>query len=627
MIRARVAGALVAVGVTIGSSGVAGQDLEMLSKRSGIPLPQAYYQQIRQDPDFYEFERALFNRVEPGRTAASGDVTIPVVLILFADSPEQPVVTRDMVHESLFTGPAARGTITESYLEMSRGALTVRGETYGWLRSSLTLAEVMGTSNGLGSDGRVGEYFVEALDELDATVDFAQYDNDGPDGVANSGDDDGVVDVVTFEYLEVAASCGGPAIWPHRSRMESRTGEMYLTDDLGIGGDPIYIQDYITQSASDCGGNVVQDASVITHEFGHALGLPDYYHWIDFEAGPFGRRWVMGCWALMAAGSWGCGPVTEERAPFGPTHMMAYSKEELGWVDYFEIGEVWNEEVILDPMVTSGQPLRIQLDETGEEALIAEYRTLTGFDDELPGAGVLLYKYNANGFRRPDPTGNDPYLLTMLEQDQNMSLRLMATENGSRGEIGDAWGVGGVSSRSLNADTEPLLRLNNGAWPSVVVHEVYAEGDQARLVISTGRTPTLVQPSEAFEVTQVRTFSAPARIAGGRGPYTGVGELPEGFSLQPVGDELFLVGSLRDVGPYQYSFAVRDVNGATSNEVTIEVSAPTEWAVEVASLLQQFLASDAEALTPGELDYLDEVGNDNGRYDVGDLRRWLREND
>ncbi len=26
------------------------------------------------------------------------------------------------------------------------------------------------------------------------------------------------------------------------------------------------------------------------------------------------------------------------------------------------------------------------------------------------------------------------------------------------------------------------------------------------------------------------------------------------------------------------------------------------------------------------LDYLDEVGNDNGRYDVGDLRKWLRDN-
>jgi hypothetical protein len=35
--------------------------------------------------------------------------------------------------------------------------------------------------------------------------------------------------------------------------------------------------------------------------------------------------------------------------------------------------------------------------------------------------------------------------------------------------------------------------------------------------------------------------------------------------------------------------------------------------------------SDDEPLTPGELDYLDSVGNQNGSYDVGDLRKWLRE--
>jgi hypothetical protein len=48
--------------------------------------------------------------------------------------------------------------------------------------------------------------------------------------------------------------------------------------------------------------------------------------------------------------------------------------------------------------------------------------------------------------------------------------------------------------------------------------------------------------------------------------------------------------------------------------------------VELGSLVQSFLQSGAEPLTPGELDYLDEVGNANGRYDVGDLRKWLREN-
>ena len=273
------------------------QDIQAAAARRGIQLPESYFQSIQQTPDLYEFERALFNRVTPDRTSAFGEVRLPVVLALFSDSPAQPHITREMVQASLFDGPSERGTITESYLEMSRDALTVTGDVYGWARSTLTMAQVVGTEQSLGADARVRQYIIEALTELDPSIDFAVYDNDGPDGLANSGDDDGFVDVITIEFLEISASCGGPAIWPHRSVVRTSSGDPFETDDLGISGEPILVLDYITQSASDCEGESVQDASVITHEFGHALGLPDWYHWIDFSSGPYGRRWVMGCWA------------------------------------------------------------------------------------------------------------------------------------------------------------------------------------------------------------------------------------------------------------------------------------------------------------------------------------------
>ncbi|MDA1102039.1 MAG: M6 family metalloprotease domain-containing protein [Gemmatimonadetes bacterium] len=622
--RAAVCIAIAALVVSAFASEAAGQDIETASRLRGIPLPEAYFRQVRADPTLYEFKHGLFGRAEVGRTAAQGEVRLPVVLALFADSPQEPHITREMVQAALFSGPAERGTITQAYLEMSRGALDVGGDVYGWARGSLTMAQVVGTDRGFGPDARIAEYLTEALDSIDGEVDFSQYDNDGPDGVANSGDDDGFVDVITFEYLEVAASCGGPAIWPHRSSLQGRTGEPYKTDDLGISGDTIFVQDYITQSAAACSGDVVQDAAVITHEFGHALGLPDYYHWIDSSLGPYGRRWVMGCWALMAAGAWGCGPVTEVRTPFGPTHMMAHSKWTLGWLDYLEVGEVWNEEIILDPTETTGMALRVPLDSDGNEFLIAEFRDLIGFDAQLPGAGVLLYQQDLTASRYPNPTSGNPYFLTMLEQDGNGSLLKLAAEGGSRGEIGDAWGVGGVSGK-LNAETTPRLRRTNGARTPVVVHEVYVDGPKARLIISTGRTPRLIPPAEPFEVTQVRTFAEPVRIAGGTGPYTGVGTLPAGLSLEAAGDELLLVGSVREAGPHEYSYAVRDALGQVSDVIAVVLNAPTEWTVSVVNLLQRFLLSSEEPLTPGELAYLDDRGNGNGQYDIGDLRKWLRE--
>ena len=616
-------GAVLTALLTCGQA-VVGQDIEALAASRGIQLPGAYFRQVQEHPGFYEFERALFNRVEIGQTAARGEVRLPVVLSLFSDSPEDPLISREMVQAALFSGPAEHGTITDSYLEMSRGVLNVGGDVHGWVRSSLTMLEVVGLDRGFGSDARIGEYLLEALNAVDADVDFSVYDNDGPDGVANSGDDDGFVDVIVFEYLEVAASCGGPAIWPHRATIQGRTGTAYETDDVGVGGGPIFVQDYITQSASACSGDVVQDAAVITHEFGHALGLPDWYHWIDLDLGPYGRRWVLGCWALMAAGSWGCGPVTDDRAPFGPTHMIGYSKERLGWVEYLDPGEVWNQEFVLGPAEFDGSVMRIPLDDQGAEFLWMEFRAQVGFDEQLPGSGVLMYKQDENASRRPDPASSDPYFLQMIEQDANSSLRKMAAEGGSRGEIGDAWGV--ETGRKLNGETTPSLRLADGSWATTMVHEVWVDGDEAHVVLSTGLQPKLFGLAPAVEVMKVRTFSIPLRIAGGRGPYEGVGDdLPVGFSLAVSGDELVLVGSLTGAGPVEVDLAVRDSEARVSESTSITISAPLEWEVEIEHLLQRFLQTDGDPLTPAELAYLDTVGNGNGGYDVGDLRKWLRD--
>jgi M6 family metalloprotease-like protein len=595
------------------------------------PLPD--YELIGGPPSMFRqssagtaFERALFRRTGALQGPVAGEISIPVVLILFRDSPEAPHIAATDVQGSLFDGPSERGTITESYREMSLGALTVRGDTYGWVRSDLSLSEVMGAQGSLVGE-RTGEFFREALSEIDADVDFTLYDNDGPDGIANSGDDDGYVDIITFEYLEVAMSCGGPAIWPHRSRLSARGGE-FVTDDVGVNGDTIRILDYITQSATDCSGQNVQDAGVISHEFGHVLGLPDWYHWVYPDLGPEGRRWVLGCWALMAAGSWGCGPVGSNREPYGPSHMIGLSKSRLGWITPIDPGEVWSDTLELSPIQTSGQALRIPLQPGGGEYLWIEFRDTVGFDHALPTAGVLMYKEHAFldlGYK-PDPTTTDPYPVMLLEQDANRGLLRITPEGGNRGEAGDAWGVGGAGRR-LNALTSPELRMTSGQWTSVQIHDVVVEGDKARIVLSTGSTPVLVEPAEPLALDPVRSFSAAVKIFGGRGPYTGeVTDGPGSYGFESGGDEIFLVGSLREGETRDVTFSARDATGRVSNSVTVTLVAEGEWTVTLDGLLQSLLATDAEPLTADELDYLDELGNANGRYDVGDLRKWLREN-
>ena len=604
------------------TDGARAQDIEAVSELRGIPLPAAYYETVGTDPTAYTFARALFARGRPAGAGVTGSVRIPVVLALFEDSTD-PHISREMAQASLFDGPSAHGTLTEAYLEMSRGALTVGGDVFDWVRTSLPLAAVVGTTDGLGGDARVGDFFAEALDSIDASIDFSVYDNDGPDGVPDSGDDDGYVDVITVEYLEVAASCGGPAIWPHRWRMSAWNDAAYVTDDIGTGGEPIRIQDYITQGVADCAGSGVQNSSTIAHEFGHALGLPDYYHWIDRDAGPQGRRWVLGCWSLMAAGSWGCGPVEQTPELFGPTHLTAVSKEQLGWAEYVDPGEVWNEEIVLGPVQTTGVALRVPLDATGTQFLIAEYRARTGFDEALPADGVLFYKQDINASRTPNPTGTDPYYLSLLEHDGNAGLLRTYFDGGNRGEAGDAWGVDALTGE-LHAETAPSLRLSDGSPTAVTVHEVSVQSGSARVVISTSRVPRLIAPEGPIEVAQVVSFLESIRIAGGTMPYAPMGSVPEGLAVAAEGDELVVTGSLTDPGPIDLFLWVHDATGGTSEPIVVSLSAPVQWSVVLAELLRPFLEDVGESLTAEELLYLDARGNGNGTYDVGDLRSWLR---
>lgn len=603
-------------------AGLAAQDVAAASELGGVPLPAAYYETLSADSTAYTFSRALFARTGPDRVGpVSGTVRIPVVLALFSDS-DDPYVSREAVQAALFDGPAEHGSLTDAYLEMSRGSLTVTGDVFDWVRTSRTLAEVVGASDGLGTDGLVGAYFVEALDSLDAAVDFTVYDNDGPDGIPDSGDDDGFVDVITFEYLEVAASCGGPAIWPHRWRMSSRNGAPYVTDDEGADGEPIRIQDYIAQGATDCEGVGVQNAATMAHEFGHALGLPDYYHWVDVEAGPRGRRWVLGCWSLMAAGSWGCGPVEEPPAPFGPTHLTAHSKEELGWVDYFEPGEVWNEEIVLDPVETFGVALRVPLTAERDEFLIAEYRARTGFDSELPAEGVIFYREVTDGSRLADPENGVPYYLELLERDSNGGLLRTSLEGGNRGEAGDAWGVAGARDR-LHAETPTPLRHADGSATSVTIHEVAVDAGRAHIVLSTSAVPRLEAPEG--EAVDLVAFLRGIRVAGGTMPYTVMGSLPAGLHVSVAGDAVSVDGSPSGDGPVDLFLWVRDAQSVASEPLAVSASSVLAWTVPLDRLLRPFLRDDGETPSPPELEYLDERGNGNGTYDVGDLRRWLRE--
>ena len=462
------------------------QDLEVSAFVQGRSLPAAYYQQIGRNPRFFDLGRGWIERARSAAAAGlpvGGNLPILVVLSLFSDSFD-PTVPASEIQRIIFDGPSEAGTLTDFYEGQSQGVLSVVGEVIPWVRTDLTASQVRAGSFGLGSDSRTGDFMWRSLAQADEAVDFGEFDNDGPDGVPNSGDDDGFVDALAIEFLEAPLTCQGqgPTIWAHRSRISFWTGQPYTSNDLRPNGQPVLADDYITQAAVRCDGRA-QNVIVIAHEFGHALGLPDLY---DSTEGiqPEQRNWVVGCWSIMAAGQWGCEPALSQGTYDRPPHFGPWEKERLGWLpELVQVGLVLDREFELRPVESTGDVLRVDL--SPQEYLLIEYRDRSGFNRNLPASGVLVHHVDGtrtSGSRRCR-TCPRIYQAALKEADANKSLLIPEGQGGSRGEPGDIF-VASVESRLTNATT-PSTRLNSGAPSDVSLYSIRVEDGVTKIRLST----------------------------------------------------------------------------------------------------------------------------------------------
>jgi len=409
---------------------VVAQDVEMLAREYGTPIPEGYYRELQRDPNAYRFGRgwrsearvdarrllrsrslgvaATLGRREGG---VSGTFTFPLILGLYADTPGIPngkvgcrapctvgppaePLTRDIIQREFFDGPnSILSTIPEFYSEVSGGRVTLVGDSHDWFQTSLTGAQVTGNSDGLSSTDMVGEFIIEILVGLDdGALDWGQYDNDGPDGVPNSGDDDGFVDVLTVMHPTAGGECfisGVGRVWSHRWQLSASAASSvdpilnaYVTQTASANGGQILIDDYAIVAALGCDVQHVNQIGIFAHELGHGFGLPDLYAVGGSHAG-------VGRWGLMGSGAWGC----TGGIPAIPCHMTAWSKEALGWANVTTLAPDADLGVItLDPVETSGDIIRIDAGDGSGDYWLLENRQPIGFDTNLFSPGLLVWQ-------------------------------------------------------------------------------------------------------------------------------------------------------------------------------------------------------------------------------------------
>ncbi len=295
----------------------------------GVKVPAAALRMVDDDRRAFQLSRSWVDRAgrnaaKSGAKALSGTFVVPLLPVMFANSafPPFPPAALEQALFAAGTSESASPTVTQVYDEMSQGRLRVEGDVMDWTQLDRDDTWYEGTTSGLdNTDAHIGELIFSTLSARDGAVDFGRFDNDGPDGVPNSGDDDGYVDLAMFVHSEGGGECGSENIWSHRwtYRAWPRSGGApFVTNDVRANGGPILIDDYAIVPGLGCDSQTVNDIGIFCHEIGHAFGLPDLY---DLNGGGAG----LGHWCLMASGNW--------NTPQTPAHMSAWCKQQLGWVE------------------------------------------------------------------------------------------------------------------------------------------------------------------------------------------------------------------------------------------------------------------------------------------------------
>lgn len=430
-----------------------------------------------------------------GRIAAVGRRVL-VIPVLPADATGIPRSQDELT--ALWSG-TAESTVEGYWRYVSSGELDLEVRVLPWLDVPGTLeSDYPNVINGAPAASITAGPRNLATDALAAAArvveDLHVFDDDGPDGMPGSGDDDAVLDLVVvlhpFEGWET-----NPVDVPRAIvSLQSRLGR------APIEGTDLHADAFVVASAQGPLG-------VWVHEFGHLLGLADLY---DLDRSPLagtpggpGPQGGLGRWSLMASGTWGGNGAT-------PSGLDPWSRWSLGFGEFEDhdaagrIGLPWVDAEL-------ARTARIHpLGDWGEEVFLVEARRPRPgavVDGELPGQGALVYRV------RPDLAANtiDEKFVELLQADGRDDLG----QGTGDGDATDPWD--GNSGRSrLDGTTTPS---SESVFPSptrtapVLEFGQFSAGMEIVLALATG--PTLQLDAFGLEDSffGTRTWLRPAESA------------------------------------------------------------------------------------------------------------------
>lgn len=306
-----------------------------------------------------------------------------VILVNFSDK------SMKTAHNNAFFDNLLNGSFpsVQDYFKQSSGNTYVPVfDVYGPYTLDRNMA-YYGANDSNGDDEHPDQMVVDACAKAYADgCNFSNYDTNG----------DGKVDNIYVIYAGYGEAAGAPAntIWPHSWEIYSSN----VTGTLTYNGKTLGHYACSAELSGKSGSNS-DGVGTFAHEFSHVIGLPDYY---DTDYGTNSDNGVTpGEWTLMDQGSYnGSGQY--------PPLYSAYDKYFMGWmtpkflakdeVKNVTLTTTWN-----DNYQITGGASRVACTNTSTVYYI-ENRQKSGYDQYLPGHGMVVWKvqYNATRWNNND---------------------------------------------------------------------------------------------------------------------------------------------------------------------------------------------------------------------------------